>query len=200
MLPSSYCPPYDIRGFSLLAPLLSSLYLLLPLLIYLFTLYPPSGNNAPAPHHTSYVVQLLSRLSFSDLCLFRCEINETVRNLHRDLVRKYELHGPRVEQMWRSLRQEQREEILRVASRDRAILDHPLDTKLSNIYKFIPEWNLRDIASPSSELLRDIFKHRATTLLQDQYGSGVNAKMHLGGSLFFAQTTHNKMWPTFMTL
>jgi len=101
-------------------------------------------------------------------------MDETVRNLHRDLVRKYELHGPRVEQMWRSLGQEQREEILRVASRDRVILEHPADTKLGNVCKTIPEWNLRDITSPSSESLLDILKHRATTPLQDQYSSGIN--------------------------
>jgi hypothetical protein len=101
-------------------------------------------------------------------------MDETVRNLHRDLVRKYELHGPRVEQMWRSLGQEQREEIPRVASRDRVILEHPTDTLLGNVCKFIPEWNLRDITSPSSESLLDILRHRATNPLQDQYSSGVN--------------------------
>jgi hypothetical protein len=45
---------------------------------------------------------------------------------------------------------------------------------LGNVCKFIPEWNLRDITSPSSESLLDILKHRATIPLQDQYSSGVN--------------------------
>ncbi|KAF2869498.1 hypothetical protein BDV95DRAFT_577534 [Massariosphaeria phaeospora] len=101
-------------------------------------------------------------------------MDETVRDLYRDLVRKFERHGSRVEQMWRSLAQKQREKILKDASYDCSILEHPLDTRLGNVCKLIPEWNLRDITSPSSDSLLDILKHRATTLLQDQYLRGIN--------------------------
>jgi hypothetical protein len=101
-------------------------------------------------------------------------MDSTVRDLHRDLVRKYKTHGSRVEQMWPHLGQEQREKILRAASHDGSILEHPLDTRLGNVCKLIPEWNLRDIVSPSSNSLLDILKHRATATLQEQYICGVN--------------------------
>ncbi|KAF2633278.1 ipa protein [Macroventuria anomochaeta] len=101
-------------------------------------------------------------------------MNETVRNLHHDLVRKFERHGSRIEQMWRSLGQEEREKILRDASIDRSVLKDPHDTSLGNVCRVIPEWNLRDLTPPSSDILLDILKYRATTPLTEQYISGVN--------------------------
>jgi hypothetical protein len=101
-------------------------------------------------------------------------MGEMVKYLYCDLARKFQLHGSRVEQMWWSLGQEQREKIMRAASRDGLILKDPLGTSLGDVYKLIPEWNLRDITSPSSDFFLDILKHRATTLLQEQYISGVN--------------------------
>ncbi|KAF2786626.1 hypothetical protein K505DRAFT_330229 [Melanomma pulvis-pyrius CBS 109.77] len=103
-------------------------------------------------------------------------MDETVRVLHRDLAGKFKRHGSRIEQMWRSFSQEQRGNILRDASHDRAILETPQDTSLGNVYKLIPEWNLRDITSPSSDFLLDILKHRATTSLEEQYCRGVNGR------------------------
>ena len=101
-------------------------------------------------------------------------MDKTVRELNRDLAGKFKSHGSRVEQRWRSFGQEQREKILRVASRDGLILKDRLDRSLGNVYKIIPEWNLHDITSPSSDFLLDILKHRATTPLPDQYTSGIN--------------------------
>jgi hypothetical protein len=44
---------------------------------------------------------------------------------------------------------------------------------MGNIYKIIPEWNLRDLTQESDYLLNHL-KHRATKSLSDQYREGVN--------------------------
>jgi hypothetical protein len=62
-------------------------------------------------------------------------MSETVKNLHRELARKFQLHGSRVEQMWMFLGQEQREKIMTVTSHDGLIPKDPLlDTSLGNVY------------------------------------------------------------------
>ncbi|KAH5300068.1 hypothetical protein HBI24_111710 [Parastagonospora nodorum] len=103
-------------------------------------------------------------------------MDETIRELHSDLGRKYQRHGPKIEQMWRSLSQEQRIQILRSGAHEGAVLKHAEDTSLENVYKFIPEWNIRDIVSPSSDFLLDMLKFRATVPLQTQYTSGFNGR------------------------
>ena len=97
-----------------------------------------------------------------------------VKGLHRDLARKFRLHGSRVEKIWRSLTQEQRKKAMRDGARDGIVLKDPLDTSMGNVCEIIPEWNLRDITSPTSDFLLEILKHRANTPLQDQYCSGIN--------------------------
>ncbi|KAI8942788.1 hypothetical protein NX059_000831 [Plenodomus lindquistii] len=101
-------------------------------------------------------------------------MNETVRNLHQDLVHKFQRHDSRIEEMWRSLGQKERESILRDASVDRSVLADPHDTSLGHVCRLIPEWNLRDLTPPSSDILLDILKYRATTPLTEQYISGVD--------------------------
>jgi hypothetical protein len=101
-------------------------------------------------------------------------MDESVRELHRDLAGKFRRHGPRIEQLWRSLGQEQREKALRDGAADGEVLKSPTDTSMGDVYKFIPEWNLRDITTPSSDFLLDLLKHRATTDLLHQYTTGVN--------------------------
>ncbi|XP_014553642.1 hypothetical protein COCVIDRAFT_107162 [Bipolaris victoriae FI3] len=103
-------------------------------------------------------------------------MNESVKELHDDLARKYRQHGKRVEEMWRSLSQEQRKKIMEAGSHDGAVLKHTEDTGLENVYKFIPEWNLRDVTSPSSNFFLDMLKHRATSPLQTQYTTGFNGR------------------------
>jgi hypothetical protein len=103
-------------------------------------------------------------------------MNETIKELHRDLAKKYRQHGPRIEQMWRSLSAEQRKKIMQAGSRDGAVLKHAEDTSLENVYKFIPEWNIRDITSPSSDFFLDMLKHRATSSLQAQYTDGFGGR------------------------
>jgi hypothetical protein len=103
-------------------------------------------------------------------------MNEALKELHRDLGRKYRQHGPRIEEMWRSFTQEQRKSIMKAGSRDGVVLKHAEDTSLDNVYKFIPEWNIRDIASPSSNFFLDMLKYRATSPLQVQYATGFNGR------------------------
>jgi hypothetical protein len=95
-------------------------------------------------------------------------MDETIKDLHRDLARKFQRHGSQLEQMWRSLGQKKREEVLRAGARNGVVLKDSTDISMGNVYKFIPEWNLRDITAPSSDFLLDMIKHRATTPLQSQ--------------------------------
>ncbi|KAI0572698.1 hypothetical protein Alg130_10397 [Pyrenophora tritici-repentis] len=44
-------------------------------------------------------------------------MSEAIKELHRDLVNKYRQHGPRIEEMWRSLSQEQRKKIMQAGER-----------------------------------------------------------------------------------
>jgi hypothetical protein len=101
-------------------------------------------------------------------------MDETVKELHRDLKGRFQRHGTKLQQMWRSLNQEQRTKVLRDGAHEGVVLKNPSDTSMGNVYELIPEWNLRDITSPSSDYLLDILKHRATTSLQMQYTSGAN--------------------------
>ncbi|KAH9888737.1 hypothetical protein F4778DRAFT_773521 [Xylariomycetidae sp. FL2044] len=99
-----------------------------------------------------------------------------VKELHRDLGRRYRAHGARIETIWRSWGQEQRTKIMKAGVKDGAVLKHSLDPSLGYIYSIMPEWNLRDIAAPGSELFLDILKHRATETLAQQYMTGPNGR------------------------
>jgi hypothetical protein len=100
-------------------------------------------------------------------------MDSDLKALHSDLARKFRLHGTRIEQMWRSFSPKQREKVMRDGSRDGVVLKNHQDTSLGNVYKFVPEWNIRDITSSPDYFVR-ILKHRATTQLQEQYIDGVS--------------------------
>lgn len=100
---------------------------------------------------------------------------EQVKTEHADLARKYELHGPKIEQIWRSFDENQRAEFYKSRmpiylkhSRDRA-----LAPPLNNLWKVISELNLCDITQGPNYLL-DYLRHRATTPLPQQYAEGVH--------------------------
>ncbi|CAJ2502431.1 Uu.00g098250.m01.CDS01 [Anthostomella pinea] len=99
-----------------------------------------------------------------------------VKELHRDLARKWRTHGPRLEQIWRSLGQGQRAKAMKAGAMDGVVLKHSLDASLGNVCKFMPEWNLRDVTAPGSDHLLEILKHRAITTLEEQYLSGANSR------------------------
>ena len=94
------------------------------------------------------------------------------KELHADLVRKYKKHERAIETAWRSFDTAQREACLRAGTPDGAVLQHPTDRALGNVYKFIPECNLRDIAESGPDFLLDLLRHRATTSLFQQYCEG----------------------------
>ncbi|KAF5656297.1 hypothetical protein FHETE_11057 [Fusarium heterosporum] len=97
-----------------------------------------------------------------------------LKELHSDLARKYKTHGARIENAWRSFNRLQRAKCMKAGMAEGAVLKTSTDTSLGNVYKFIPEWNLADIADPNSNLLIDILKYRATKSLSEQYSEGVN--------------------------
>ncbi|KIV83395.1 hypothetical protein PV11_05426 [Exophiala sideris] len=99
---------------------------------------------------------------------------EVVRDLHRDLVGKYNKHAIVVERYWRSFDQSQRTQCIKAGAADGVVLKHPQDRSMGNVYKIIPEINLRDITNPESDFLLDLLKHRATNNLLDQYMTGLN--------------------------
>ncbi|KAK1837630.1 ipa protein [Colletotrichum chrysophilum] len=97
-----------------------------------------------------------------------------VQELHADLARKYRTHAAKLETAWRSFDKSQRTRCLKAGAANGDILRHPLDTRLGNVYKFIPEWNIRDLTEPDSDLLLDRLKHRATLSLEEQYFRGLD--------------------------
>jgi hypothetical protein len=97
-----------------------------------------------------------------------------IKELHEDLVRKYKAYGARVEAAWRSFNKAQRAKCMKAGAMEGQVLKHSRDASLGNVCKFIPEWNLKDITDPNSNLFLDILKHRATKSLSEQYRSGYN--------------------------
>ncbi len=96
------------------------------------------------------------------------------KELHRDLARKYTMHATSIENKWRSFDRHQRATCLRAGARDGVVLKEPSDTTLGNVYKILPEWNLRDIAESGPDFLLRLLKHRATKTLFEQYLAGVH--------------------------
>lgn len=114
----------------------------------------------------------------------------TIKELHRDLVRKYRLHATRIETYWRSFNKDQRRKCVKNGAANGAVLQHPSDTSLGDVYKIIPEWNLRDITEAGSDFLLDLLKHRATKNIFEQYCEGVNGRP--GDHLFIHDMVLNK--------
>lgn len=97
---------------------------------------------------------------------------DVVKELHQDLARKYRIHRQKIETLWRSFDKGQRTQCLKAGFADGVVLKHSQDYSLGNIYKIVPELNLRDITEPQSDFLLDLLKHRATTSLFEQYCQG----------------------------
>lgn len=114
-----------------------------------------------------------------------------IKELHGDLSRKYQIHGPRIEQIWRSFDRSQRAEALKVGAADGVVLKDPKDRSMGNVYKVMPEWNLRDITEPESDFLLDYLKHRASKSLFEQYCEGVNGSPGDHGFITNSMCIHN---------
>ena len=99
---------------------------------------------------------------------------DTIKELQRDLAKKYRIHGARIEEIWRSFDKGQRARAVKAGAAEGAVLKEPGDRLLGNVYKIMPETNLRDITEPGSDYLLDILKYRATKSLCEQYREGAN--------------------------
>ncbi len=95
-----------------------------------------------------------------------------LKELHADLARKYTRHEATIDPFWRSFDAAQRAACLRAGAAEGLVLKHPTDRSLGNVYKFVPECNLRDIADSGPDFLLDLLKYRATTSLFQQYCEG----------------------------
>ncbi|OBT47430.1 hypothetical protein VE00_03258 [Pseudogymnoascus sp. WSF 3629] len=111
-----------------------------------------------------------------------------VQELHKDLARKYKVHRARIEQIWRSLDRNLRTTVLKDGASDGVVLKNPMDRAMGNVYKIMPEWNLRDITEPGSDYLLDLLRHRATKSLCEQYCQGINGG--LGDASFILNSMH----------
>lgn len=96
-----------------------------------------------------------------------------LKELHRDLARKYKLHGAKLGEIWSSLGRNERRNVIKAGAAEGQVLKDPLDRSLGNVYKIIPEWNLRDLTDPASDSLLDIMHYRANASLCEQYQRGV---------------------------
>jgi hypothetical protein len=97
-----------------------------------------------------------------------------LREIHGDLARKYRRHATAIETAWRSLHCPDRIRCMKDGAKDGAVLRDPTDISLGNVYKIMPEWNLRDVTAPNSDYLLEMLKFRATTSLFEQYRAGPN--------------------------
>ncbi|OTA65726.1 hypothetical protein K449DRAFT_403217 [Hypoxylon sp. EC38] len=118
-------------------------------------------------------------------------IDSVLKELHRDLCRKYNLHGSKVQQIWRTLSQDQRSRAMKAGSAEGLVLEHAFDLSLGNVCRFIPEWNLREISAPSSDFFLDLLSHRATTSLAEQYIDGFNGRPGDHEHITEMMRTHN---------
>lgn len=93
--------------------------------------------------------------------------SEYLTELHQDFAQRYKLHGPRLEQIWRSLSPKQRA----VEVGADVVLKHLKNKSLGNLFLMIPERNLRDLTT-NPEYPLDMLRHRATTDLTERYAKG----------------------------
>lgn len=98
---------------------------------------------------------------------------QVTKTQHADLARKYKLHGPKIEQIWRNFDQSQRVKVFKDGAVDGGYLKHSQDQSIGAPWKIIPEMNLHDITT-EPEYLLDHLRHRATTSLLHQYRVGVH--------------------------
>ncbi|KAF7855274.1 uncharacterized protein EAF02_011533 [Botrytis sinoallii] len=98
---------------------------------------------------------------------------QVTKTQHADLARKYKLHGPKIEQIWRSFDQSQRVNVFKVGVVEDGYLKHSKDQSIGAPWKIVPEMNLHDITTEPEHLL-DYLRYRATTSLLHQYRVGIH--------------------------
>lgn len=96
-----------------------------------------------------------------------------MNELHGELAWKYRMHAASIENIWWSFGKNQRARCLKADAADGVLLKHSIDKSLGDIFKFVPDLNLRDITEPGSDFL-GLLKYRATKSLFEQYCYGTN--------------------------
>ncbi|KAF7908186.1 uncharacterized protein EAF01_003941 [Botrytis porri] len=114
---------------------------------------------------------------------------QVTKTQHVDLARKYKLHGPKIEQIWRSFDQSQRVNVFKVGVAEDGYLKHSKDQSIGAPWKIVPEMNLHDIAT-EPEYLLDHLRYRATTSLLHQYRAGVHDGP--GDRMFIVESMRDK--------
>ncbi|KAL3442961.1 hypothetical protein BJX65DRAFT_211484 [Aspergillus insuetus] len=95
-----------------------------------------------------------------------------LKQLQRDLSRKYQVHGTRIEEIWRSWGPTKRAEALRAGAANGEVLRHSSDTSMGNVHLIIPEINLQQLAGPDPDFFLSRLRHRATHTIHQQYLEG----------------------------
>lgn len=95
-----------------------------------------------------------------------------IKDLHRDLARKYRVHGARLKKLWRGMEPAQRARAMKAGTPNQVVLKHSRDASLGNVCEVMPEWNLRDVTAAGSNFLLRMLEHRATKSLEEQYIAG----------------------------
>lgn len=98
----------------------------------------------------------------------KSKLSAVIKDLHLDLARKYRIHGPKVETIWKSFSTAQRIKALRDGASNGKVLKHRNDASMGSVCKMMPEWNLQDLTQPGDYLLH-LLRGRATTTLMEQY-------------------------------
>ncbi|PGH30115.1 hypothetical protein GX50_07135 [[Emmonsia] crescens] len=116
---------------------------------------------------------------------------ELLKELQQDLARKYQLHGVKIQDIWRSLGKRKRMEAVTAGAAKGEVLKTRKDRSMGNVYKVMPEWNLQDLTEPGSDHLLDLLEHRATTSLCEQYREGPKGALGDGESIMESMRVNN---------
>lgn len=87
----------------------------------------------------------------------------------------------------RSFNKAQRTEAITAGAAEGVVLKRRADTSLGNVFYLMTEWNLRELADPSSDTLLRLLEFRATKSLHEQYCVGITGVP--GDHLFITETT-----------
>lgn len=74
-----------------------------------------------------------------------------LKQLQRDLSRKYQVHGSRVDEIWQSWAPGRRAEALKAGAANGEVLRSPTDSTMGNVNLIIPEINLKQLAGPDAD-------------------------------------------------
>ncbi|KAF7592476.1 hypothetical protein BBP40_000211 [Aspergillus hancockii] len=89
-----------------------------------------------------------------------------VKELYHDLARKYQSHGTKIEQIWRTFDQNKREKAVRAGAAEGALLADPTDRALGNITRVLAEPALIQINRETGDAKDIVRAFQSLPLLQ----------------------------------